>query len=52
MANNVAVIGIFSVLLVTAVVAAVVGVTHLKNNGDSKSGEISSSTKAVQTTRS
>ncbi|TYI12396.1 hypothetical protein ES332_A09G274500v1 [Gossypium tomentosum] len=42
MANNVAVIGIFSVLLVTAVV----GVTHLKNNGDSKSGEISSSTKA------
>ncbi|TYG55505.1 hypothetical protein ES288_D09G278700v1 [Gossypium darwinii] len=49
MANNVAVIGIFSVFLVAAVVAAVVGVTHLKNNGDSKSGEISSSTKAVQT---
>ncbi|KAK8281799.1 hypothetical protein V6Z12_D09G264000 [Gossypium hirsutum] len=42
-------IGIFSVFLVAAVVAAVVGVTHLKNNGDSKSGEISSSTKAVQT---
>ncbi|KAG4131819.1 hypothetical protein ERO13_D09G237800v2 [Gossypium hirsutum] len=49
MANNVAVIGICSVFLVAAVVAAVVGVTHLKNNGDSKSGEISSSTKAVQT---